>query len=559
MGTTFIPLTQIRAHGRAAVVIALPAAVAFIILLALGEGQAIVTGALGVGVIVLLARRLGLTRADSSAAWIVAASLSGHLLLLVAVHLVLVSAGRGGFVTGDDYGYFDLSSRLAQHLHGVDVPINWSAEAYLINNYFVQLETWLFYLVGPHVLVVKVINVVMLHISALLLYDVGRRRFSRGAATVATALTLFFPSLTLWSVLNLKDVLTLFLIVVVLSSASRYLDRPAFRWLILAVATLVVLEGVRRYVFLLLALLLPLGVILSVRSVRDLRPRLPQLVATVVVCGVLMAVSGSGFLGMKLLNVQTFADMENSRGFMAAGARTAIGDAALPQIAKAGDHFVVVTEAPAVASSPSSAPSGPIPTPRVFVVQPFTRILLEGSADAQQAISGKGQFSQFVVVRPGDIVVVDGAPVSSAPPQPLVVGAERRPAPEIRTDESLSTPSVISRTLAYAPTGLAYALFAPFPWAASGGSERLALIDMAVWYLALVAAIATVWQQRRSLRFIALPLLYIIGVLVILALFEGNVGTLFRHRAMVAPIVVLLAGPTLSRWLPSRIRGSVGA
>jgi hypothetical protein len=36
------------------------------------------------------------------------------------------------------------------------------------------------------------------------------------------------------------------------------------------------------------------------------------------------------------------------------------------------------------------------------------------------------------------------------------------------------------------------------------------------------------------------------GTLIIFALVEGNVGTLFRHRAMVVPFVLILASPAFA-------------
>jgi hypothetical protein len=47
--------------------------------------------------------------------------------------------------------------------------------------------------------------------------------------------------------------------------------------------------------------------------------------------------------------------------------------------------------------------------------------------------------------------------------------------------------------------------------------------------------------------------LYVLGVFFLFGLLEGNVGTLYRHRAMLVPYVVTLAAPTLL-WLWRRAR-----
>ena len=104
-----------------------------------------------------------------------------------------------------------------------------------------------------------------------------------------------------------------------------------------------------------------------------------------------------------------------------------------------------------------------------------------------------------------------------------------------------------TRTLSHLPIGLAYALFAPFPLFARRLQEFIAAPEMILWYALLVAALATVLRERR--RWIALipAIVTFCGLLTVLALAEGNVGTLFRHRGMLVPLVALLAGPTLAR------------
>jgi hypothetical protein len=113
----------------------------------------------------------------------------------------------------------------------------------------------------------------------------------------------------------------------------------------------------------------------------------------------------------------------------------------------------------------------------------------------------------------------------------------------------LAPTALVGRTISYLPVGVSHALFAPFPWRADALSDRIASIEMPIWYVLLVAAVATTWRQRARLRGMILLVLYVLGVIAVLSLVEGNVGTLFRHRAMVIPTVIILAAPTLSRWL----------
>jgi hypothetical protein len=99
--------------------------------------------------------------------------------------------------------------------------------------------------------------------------------------------------------------------------------------------------------------------------------------------------------------------------------------------------------------------------------------------------------------------------------------------------------------LSYLPTGLAYAIFAPFPLFARRIQEILAAPEMLVWYVLVAAGVASTWRERRRWPYLAPLTLTIGGLMLVLALAEGNVGTLFRHRAMVIPFAASLASPSL--------------
>jgi len=538
---TTTPARLALPRDRVAALAALSVVASVLLAVAGGLIAAALALALGAG-LVAWARRSSRT---SFLPWLIAFSYAAHVIVLASAYLVLAELGHpGGSITGDDRAYFDLASRLAAHLHGQDVAINWSAEAYLINNYFVQLEAAVFFLIGPNGPVMEVMNVAFLHAAAILVWDLTSLRFGAIPAKVSALGVLLYPSLTVWSVLNLKDTLALLLALTVLWALTRYTVERGARWLVVAVATLVVLAGVRLYVFLLLALLVPLGVAVDGVVNHRFRRILPQLALTTAACGALMAVSGSGFLGLNLFRFETLASIEEERAFLGAGTRTAIDPGFRPVVAKPGDRFVVVQGATSSASPPANTAA--TPTARVFVVDPSTRIVLEGSPEAAQVHDQAGH--QTVVVRPNDIVVVSGAAPSTSAPKALSLGGEREPAIELRTDDSLAPNALVGRTLTYVPIGLAYALLAPFPWAIATGSDAAAMGDMLVWYAVVLCAALTVWRQRADIARQPLLLLYPLGILAILSLVEGNVGTLFRHRAMAIPAVIVLASPTLSRW-----------
>ena len=112
------------------------------------------------------------------------------------------------------------------------------------------------------------------------------------------------------------------------------------------------------------------------------------------------------------------------------------------------------------------------------------------------------------------------------------------------------------RTLEYVPFGLAFALFAPFPGSGTRAQDVLPIPEMLVWYGLLIAAGLSLWRWRRTWRVLAPIVLFICATVLIFALAEGNVGTLYRHRAMIIPFVIVLAAPALSRVIDRRSQPS---
>jgi len=100
-------------------------------------------------------------------------------------------------------------------------------------------------------------------------------------------------------------------------------------------------------------------------------------------------------------------------------------------------------------------------------------------------------------------------------------------------------------------------LLAPFPWTTRRALDLLPVPEMTIWYLALPAALFVFLRRLRSWRSLAPLVLFVGGTLIILVAIEGNVGTLFRHRAMVIPFVLILASPAFALLLSRSRRRSI--
>jgi hypothetical protein len=365
-----------------------------------------------------------------------------RVMAAVVLYDGLLAAGRGGFVTGDDAGYFDLSSRLARILHGEAAPFNYEAESYLLGT-FVYLETAVFYVFGPAVLLVELLNAAIGGVLVAFAFDITRRLFDATAGLVGSILVAVYPSLVLWSALNLKDSLTLLLIALVLWSLLRFQEQRAL-WIIpAAFAPLVLMESLRNYIFVGLILVIPAAVALTPRL--GLRNRA---VASFLAIGLSVLLLSTGTTAAR--GVPSLGDFEAERAAMAAGANTSFAE----------------------------------PTP---------------SATA--------------------------------------VGGD-----------------VLGRTLRYMPRAAAYVLFAPFPWSARRPLDLVVLPDMIVWYIALAGAALVLIRYRQDWGSLAPLIFFVGGTFLVLALAEGNVGTLFRHRAMVVPFVFVLAAPALVAAVRTRMK-----
>jgi hypothetical protein len=99
---------------------------------------------------------------------------------------------------------------------------------------------------------------------------------------------------------------------------------------------------------------------------------------------------------------------------------------------------------------------------------------------------------------------------------------------------------------------LGFALLAPAAWQAHDLRELVAGVEMLVWYVLLVGA-AFSWAARpRQPIFASVLALYGLAIWVLLALTEGNLGNLLRHRLMLDATLLILGSAGLE-WLWCRL------
>ena len=481
------------------------------------------------GLVLLLIRAVAPSRARLDLYLLVALALCLRYAVALTLHNGLLAAGRGGFVTGDDANYADLSWALAQVIQGRTVDFDFERQGYLLGT-FVYLETAVFLLFGPNVVVVELLNAALGAMLAVFAFDLTRRVFAdERAGLMAAVLCAFFPSLVLWTSLNLKESLTLVLIAATLWLLVLFGRRPSTGLLLSMYLPLLFMQSLRFYIFVGLAIVLPIGVALASFATRARRLVLSSVAVAFSAVLLIYQFTASGQLESGLLG-----RLEQVRGAMAIGARTGFG----PSVIRVYDGATYVV------SSSTAITVPPERTPRVVVVQPPARLVIGTPVP--------GRVSTPVL--PGDTVVI-GPPgtTPAASPQPMrltgevdLVGAN---------DETL-----VLRTFAYLPIGMAFALFAPVPGSGTRLQDLLPVPEMLLWYGMLIGAAYSVWRWRHRWRVLLPTVLFIGGTMTIFALAEGNVGTLYRHRAMVIPFVAVLASPAFALLLfhrgPLRLPGS---
>ncbi|MFC1623855.1 glycosyltransferase family 39 protein [Candidatus Omnitrophota bacterium] len=98
--------------------------------------------------------------------------------------------------------------------------------------------------------------------------------------------------------------------------------------------------------------------------------------------------------------------------------------------------------------------------------------------------------------------------------------------------------SSLSRLALFAPLGLLFVIFAPFPWQIGSFAQIIAVPEMILFYILIPFTLrGIIFAYKKRFNQSILLLSIISGVMLFLAAVEGNAGTLFRHRA---PVFCLL-------------------
>jgi 4-amino-4-deoxy-L-arabinose transferase-like glycosyltransferase len=117
----------------------------------------------------------------------------------------------------------------------------------------------------------------------------------------------------------------------------------------------------------------------------------------------------------------------------------------------------------------------------------------------------------------------------------------------------VSTPT---GAVAALPIGLVYMLLAPFPWSASGMRQLLTVPEMLVWYSLLPALARGLRHTVRERLGPTLPILVFALLLTVsYAVFQSNVGTVYRQRTQISMFFFIFMGLGLELRKKARTQG----
>jgi hypothetical protein len=107
------------------------------------------------------------------------------------------------------------------------------------------------------------------------------------------------------------------------------------------------------------------------------------------------------------------------------------------------------------------------------------------------------------------------------------------------TEADISSPG---KALLFLPVGIAYILFAPFPWQLVSFRQILTFPEVLLFYYLVPAMVGGVRRMLRENIGASLPvLLPALLVTIAYALVEGNVGTAYRHKGQILGLFLMTA------------------
>jgi len=404
----------------------------------------------------------------------------------------------------DDGTYFMMAEAQVNDAHHVWDP--YTRQLYTNTSAFMRPLTFLFEVFGPLKILGQMLVAAVGTLTAVATTRIAMTLLPRRVAIAAGLVVALLPSQVLWSALLMKDAFSWTLLATA-ALVVLYFNR-ARGWQLLAwgaavILTLTLIRYIREHTFLIATWSFFIAVLFSAPGARLIRAASAAIVGFVLPWWLGFGPGGYDF-------VTNVGSLEQERIQNSLGAATGI---------------VIPEEEPrAVRVSQNGTSPGSVGSDGMSVKQ-RERGGATPDAPASDGMSVKQR------ERGGATPDAPDAPASdpSAPPEVAVPPLERE--------------GTLSPDLAHLPRGLSVTLLEPYPWQrATSQSFRYAAMESVIWYPILIVALIGLVGAFRKLVAMAYPLAVGGGLILVMALTEGNVGTAFRHRSELVWMVALLFG-----------------
>jgi hypothetical protein len=157
---------------------------------------------------------------------------------------------------------------------------------------------------------------------------------------------------------------------------------------------------------------------------------------------------------------------------------------------------------------------------------------------------------------PGGLHLAAGAPAPSTQRSLAAEGADsaidESDAASTDVDDGTAGSALTISELAHLPEGYAVMFLEPYPWEELNDARfLLAKLDTVLWYPLVALGGVGAYLSLRRARVATIVVVVVAGLATMFALFEGNLGTAFRHRGELVWGVALLSGIGWERVRPS--------
>lgn len=240
------------------------------------------------------------------------------------------------YVKTSDALYYEYMGRL--------ISDTWHAgSSILVNKNNFGYQYWnglIYYLVGFKPALVCVLNSIASVCIAFNLYHISLKMSGSKAAKISFVLAAYFPSSILWSSLNLKDSLIIYLITLIVKQTLELMEKFKFGKALFMSLLLMALVSMRFYAGILLAICISLSYIFTAKKFPGWQ-RITYTLAIFLIAGIALQQMGYGFMGTNYVFNQSIETIGEQHQKGAYGGAAFAEDVAFDSFAEALKYLPV--------------------------------------------------------------------------------------------------------------------------------------------------------------------------------------------------------------------------